>query len=177
VDGLGLAETTPGPLIMVLQFAGFLAAYRSPGSVDPMLAGFLGGALTTWVTFAPCFLWIFLGAPYVERRLSCGAHHRFIRLGLWTRPARACLHRLDCGFAFGSGSDRDVPIQDWNATHVGPLRVRGRCTSLRLNTGVCSIGTAARTINLTPRVDTTDFEVQTRPPGPARRSADTFTAH
>lgn len=66
VDGLGLAETTPGPLIMVLQFVGFLAAYRSPGSIDPLLAGFLGGALTTWVTFAPCFLWIFLGAPYVE---------------------------------------------------------------------------------------------------------------
>ncbi len=66
VDGLGLAETTPGPLIMVLQFVGFLAAYRAPGTLDPMLAGMLGALLTTWVTFAPCFLWIFLGAPYVE---------------------------------------------------------------------------------------------------------------
>jgi len=66
VDGLGLAETTPGPLIMVLQFVGFLAAYRAPGSLDPLLAGCLGALLTTWVTFAPCFLWIFLGAPYVE---------------------------------------------------------------------------------------------------------------
>jgi chromate transporter len=66
VDGLGLAETTPGPLIMVLQFVGFLAAYRDPGSLNPLAAGTLGALLTTWVTFAPCFLWIFLGAPYVE---------------------------------------------------------------------------------------------------------------
>lgn len=66
VDGLGLAETTPGPLILVLQFVGFLAAYRSPGALDPVLAGSLGALLTVWVTFAPCFFWIFLGAPYVE---------------------------------------------------------------------------------------------------------------
>jgi chromate transporter len=67
LDGLGMAETTPGPLIMVLQFVGFLAAYRDPGSLPPMLAGTLGGLLATWVTFAPCFLWIFLGAPFIER--------------------------------------------------------------------------------------------------------------
>ncbi|WP_408902573.1 chromate efflux transporter [Methylobacterium radiotolerans] len=67
LDGLGMAETTPGPLIMVTQFVGFLAAYRAPGSLPPLLAGTLGGLLTTWVTFAPCFLWIFVGAPYVER--------------------------------------------------------------------------------------------------------------
>ena len=66
VDGLGLAETTPGPLILVLQFVGFLAAHRAPGGLDPLLAGGLGALLTVWVTFAPCFLWIFLGAPYVE---------------------------------------------------------------------------------------------------------------
>ncbi|HWT96717.1 MAG TPA: chromate transporter, partial [Terriglobales bacterium] len=66
IDGLGLAETTPGPLIMVLQFVGFVAAYRHAGGLDPLLAGILGAALTTWVTFAPCFLWIFLGGPYVE---------------------------------------------------------------------------------------------------------------
>jgi chromate transporter len=66
LDGLGMAETTPGPLIMVLQFVGFMGAYRDPGSLHPMLAGTLGGILTTWVTFVPCFLWIFLGAPYVE---------------------------------------------------------------------------------------------------------------
>ncbi|GAB4069838.1 chromate efflux transporter [Ancylobacter sonchi] len=66
VDGLGLAETTPGPLIMVVQFVGFLAAFRNPGTLDPLLAGTLGALLTLWVTFAPCFFWIFLGAPYVE---------------------------------------------------------------------------------------------------------------
>ena len=67
LDGLGMAETTPGPLIMVLQFVGFMAAYREPGSLAPMLAGTFGGLLATWVTFTPCFLWIFLGAPFVEK--------------------------------------------------------------------------------------------------------------
>jgi chromate transporter len=66
LDGLGMAETTPGPLIMVLQFVGFMAAYRDPGALPPMLAGTLGGLLATWVTFTPCFLWIFLGAPFIE---------------------------------------------------------------------------------------------------------------
>jgi chromate transporter len=66
LDGLGMAETTPGPLIMVLQFVGFMAAFRDPGSLAPLLAGTLGGLLATWVTFTPCFLWIFLGAPYIE---------------------------------------------------------------------------------------------------------------
>jgi len=67
LDGLGLAETTPGPLILVTQFVGFLGAYRNPGDLDPVVAGILGAAVTTWATFAPCFLWIFLGAPYIER--------------------------------------------------------------------------------------------------------------
>ena len=66
LDGLGMAETTPGPLIMVLQFVGFMAAYRDPGTLSPMLAATLGGLLATWVTFTPCFLWIFLGAPFIE---------------------------------------------------------------------------------------------------------------
>ena len=67
LDGLGMAETTPGPLIMVLQFVGFLGAYRDPGALPPLLAATLGGLLATWVTFVPCFLWIFLGAPFIER--------------------------------------------------------------------------------------------------------------
>jgi len=67
VDGLAMAETTPGPLIMVVQFVGFMAAYRDAGGLHPMFAGTLGAILTTWVTFVPCFLWIFLGAPYIER--------------------------------------------------------------------------------------------------------------
>jgi chromate transporter len=67
LDGLGMAETTPGPLIMVVQFVGFLAAFRDPGALDPYLAATLGSVLVTWVTFAPSFLWILLGAPYLER--------------------------------------------------------------------------------------------------------------
>ncbi|WP_342628614.1 chromate efflux transporter [Nguyenibacter vanlangensis] len=66
LDGLGMAETTPGPLIMVTQFVGFMGAFRAPGGLNPLVAGTLGGLLTTWVTFTPCFLWIFLGAPYIE---------------------------------------------------------------------------------------------------------------
>jgi chromate transporter len=66
LDGLGMAETTPGPLIMVLQFVGFMGAFRNPGALPPMLAGTFGGLLATWVTFTPCFLWIFLGAPFIE---------------------------------------------------------------------------------------------------------------
>lgn len=66
VDGLGLAETTPGPLIGVVQFVGALAAFRSSGGLNPWWAAFLGSTLTCWVTFAPSFLWIFLGAPFVE---------------------------------------------------------------------------------------------------------------
>jgi chromate transporter len=66
-DGLGLAETTPGPLIMVTQFVGYLAAYRIPDPFSPFVAGLLGAGLTTWVTFAPCFLWIFAFAPWIDR--------------------------------------------------------------------------------------------------------------
>ena len=67
LDGLGMAETTPGPLIMVLQFVGFMGAFREAGWTAPILAGTVGGLLATWVTFAPCFAWIFLGAPFMER--------------------------------------------------------------------------------------------------------------
>lgn len=67
LDGLAMAETTPGPLIMVTQFVGFMAAYRDPGPLNPLAAATLGGLLTTWVTFTPCFLWIFAGAPFLER--------------------------------------------------------------------------------------------------------------
>ena len=67
LDGLGMAETTPGPLIQVVQFVGFMGAYRQATGLSPLLAGVLGAVLTTWVTFVPCFLWIFLGAPYIEK--------------------------------------------------------------------------------------------------------------
>lgn len=73
MDGLGLAETTPGPLIMVVQFVGFMGAWHHPGGLSPLLSATLGALLTTWATFTPCFLWIFLGAPYIER-LRDNAH-------------------------------------------------------------------------------------------------------
>ncbi|WP_435996187.1 chromate efflux transporter [Rhizobium sp. LjRoot30] len=67
LDGLALAETTPGPLVLVLCFVGFIAAFRNPFGLDPVLAGLVGGTLAAWATFAPSFLFIFVGAPYVER--------------------------------------------------------------------------------------------------------------
>ena len=67
MDGLGLAETTPGPLIMVLQFVGFVGAWQHPEGLSPLLAGTLGALVTTWATFTPCFLWIFLGGPHIEQ--------------------------------------------------------------------------------------------------------------
>jgi chromate transporter len=70
VRGLALAETTPGPLIMVVQFVAFVGAYRQPGSFNPWVAAVLASLLVTWVTFVPCFLWVLLGAPYVERLRS-----------------------------------------------------------------------------------------------------------
>lgn len=75
LDGLALAETTPGPLIMVVQFVAFLGAYFHQTGSSPMTAGVIGSILTTWVTFAPCFLWIFLGAPYIEALRSNRALH------------------------------------------------------------------------------------------------------
>jgi chromate transporter len=67
LDGLGLAETTPGPLIMVVQFVGFLGGWNQPGTLSPLAMATLGAAMTTWTTFVPCFLWIFLGAPHIEQ--------------------------------------------------------------------------------------------------------------
>ncbi len=67
LDGLGMAETTPGPLIMVVQFVGFLGAFRHAEGASPMVSGTVGAIVTTWATFAPCFLWIFLGGPYIEK--------------------------------------------------------------------------------------------------------------
>jgi chromate transporter len=67
LQGLALAETTPGPLILVLTFVGFVSAYQAPAPFSPLIAGLLGAGITTWVTFVPCFLWILAGAPYIER--------------------------------------------------------------------------------------------------------------
>ena len=128
LDGLGMAETTPGPLIMVTQFVGFLAAYRDSGALNPLAAATLGAVLTTWVTFTPCFLWIFLGAPFVERlrgnlplagalaAISGAVVGVIVNLALWF-ALHALFGRLDeRRFA---GMTLDVPI--WETVNVAAL--------------------------------------------------------
>ena len=111
VDGLGLAETTPGPLILVTQFVGFLAAFRDAAPFSPVVAGILAAAMTTWVTFTPSMLWIFAGAPFVEqlranRRLS-GA------LAAITAAVVGVILNLSVWFAlhvlFGAGARSSTP--------------------------------------------------------------------
>ena len=119
LDGLGMAETTPGPLIMVTQFVGFMGAFRNPGALPPLVAGTFGGLLTTWVTFTPCFLWIFLGAPYIERlrenralsaalaAITAAVVGVILNLALWFG-----LHVLfeEVGLFTGLGMHMDVPV-------------------------------------------------------------------
>ncbi|MEL7706163.1 chromate efflux transporter [Citromicrobium bathyomarinum] len=114
-DGLGLAETTPGPLIMVTQFVGFLAAYRAPEPFTPFVAGLLGAGLTTWVTFAPCFLWIFALAPWIDRlgnavRLKGG-------LAAVTAAVVGVIANLTAWFAL------HVLFADVDETRIGPMRL------------------------------------------------------
>ena len=97
LDGLGLAESTPGPLIMVVQFVGFLGAYRDPGALAPATAGVLGSLLATWVTFMPCFLWILLGAPYIETL----RHSRLLSAALSAITAVVVGVILNLGIWFG----------------------------------------------------------------------------
>ena len=115
LDGLGLAETTPGPLIMVVQHVGFLAAFRNPGALDPVLSGMLGAALTTWVTFVPCFLWIFLGAPYIESLRS----NRLLNAALTSITAAVVGVILNLAVWFGIHAS----FATVNDVSVGPLRI------------------------------------------------------
>lgn len=115
LDGLGLAESTPGPLIIVTQYVGFLAAYRNPGGLDPLLAGTLGGLLTTWVTFLPCFLWIFLGAPFVERLR--GNRALTSALAAISAAVVGVILNLACWFALHYGFER---VDDRT---IGPLHL------------------------------------------------------
>jgi chromate transporter len=115
LDGLGLAETTPGPLILVLEFVGFLAAHRNPGTLSPLLAGVLGATTTAWVTFAPCFLWIFLGAPYVEALRS----HRSLSAALSAITAAVVGVILNLSLWFGL----HLLFGHIDERHVGPLRL------------------------------------------------------
>jgi chromate transporter len=114
LDGLGMAETTPGPLIMVLQFVGFLGAYRGATGLSPLVAGTLGGLLATWVTFVPCFLWIFLGAPFIERLRG----HRAVAgaLSAITAAVVGVVLNLAVWFALHTLFRATLPVE------AGPLR-------------------------------------------------------
>ena len=118
LDGLGMAETTPGPLIMVQQFVGFLAAYRDPGTLSPMWAGTLGGLLATWVTFTPCFLWIFSGAPYIERlrgnKALAGA------LGAITAVVVGVILNLSIWFALHTVFRETIPVHSYGLSFDMP---------------------------------------------------------
>jgi chromate transporter len=119
LDGLGMAETTPGPLIMVLQFVGFMAAYRDPGNLPPMLAATLGGLLATWVTFTPCFLWIFVGAPYIEKLRGnkglAGA------LGAITAAVVGVILNLSIWFALHTVFRETAPVRSFGLSFDMPI--------------------------------------------------------
>jgi chromate transporter len=118
LDGLGMAETTPGPLIMVLQFVGFMAAYRAPGALPPMLAGTFGGLLATWVTFVPWFLWIFAGAPFIEslrgNRALNGA------LSAITAAVVGVILNLAIWFAIHTVFRETMPVRGYGLTFAAP---------------------------------------------------------
>jgi len=131
LDGLGMAETTPGPLIMVTQFVGFLGAWRSPGSLPPLLAATLGGILTTWVTFTPCFLWIFFGAPFVEAlrsNKSLGA-----ALGAITAAVVGVILNLAVWFALHVLFATLVPVHALGATFDAPVPASANLPSVVLS--------------------------------------------
>ena len=114
-DGLGLAETTPGPLILVTQFVGYLAAFRAPEPFSPFVAGLIGAGLTTWVTFAPCFLWIFALAPWIDR-LGTAVHLKG-GLAAVTAAVVGVIANLSAGFLL------HVLFATVGETRAGPLRL------------------------------------------------------
>lgn len=119
LDGLGMAETTPGPLIMVLEFVGFMAAYRDPGWLAPWVAGTLGAALATWVTFVPCFLWIFLGAPFIEALRGNGALNA--ALAAVTAAVVGVILNLAVWFALHSLFRAQVPVRGFGLSFDWPV--------------------------------------------------------
>jgi len=130
LDGLGLAETTPGPLIMVVQFVAFLGAYRDPGALAPVAAAVLASCLATWVTFVPSFVWIFAGAPWVERLREARALSRALasvtaavvgviaHLALWF-----ALHVMFASVGTFRGGPLRVPLPDWGTLDPAALAI------------------------------------------------------
>jgi chromate transporter len=117
LDGLGLAETTPGPLIMVVQFVGFLGGWNHPGALSPLVAATLGAAITTWTTFVPCFLWIFLGAPHLEKL------RRVARISAALAAVTAAVVGVVLNLAvwFGWQTFRPEGVIDWFAVVVAAI--------------------------------------------------------
>ncbi len=132
VDGLGLAETTPGPLILVTQFVGFLAGFRDAAPFSPVVAGIVGAAMTTWVTFTPSMLWVFVDAPFVEQlranKLLSGA------LAAITAAVVGVILNLTVWFAlhvlFGSVTEQHTGILRWYA--FNPLGIDLKTLALAL---------------------------------------------
>lgn len=140
MDGLGLAETTPGPLIMVLQFVGFMGGWNQPGALSPLLSATLSALLTTWVTFVPCFLWVFLGAPYLERL------HQVGRLKAALRTVTAAVVGVILNLAVWFGLHAIFPLgggTNWFAialglvTFIGLVRWKWNIIAVVLGGGVC----------------------------------------
>jgi chromate transporter len=135
LDGLGMTETTPGPLIMVVQFVAFMGAYRAPGPFSPLGAGFLASAIAVWVTFIPCFYWIFLGAPHVERlrrdkrlagtlsAISSAVVGVILNLSLWF-AAHTLFARVEAGRA-GPLRYLDVDWGTWQPAAFGIMVLAG----------------------------------------------------
>src|SRR5438552_5975849 len=164
LDGLGMAETTPGPLIMVLQFVGFMAAYRDPGTLSPMWAATLGGLLATWVTFTPCFLWIFLGAPFIETlrgnkglagaltAITAAVVGVILNLSIWF-ALHTLFRQTNPVQSFGMSFDMPVPSSIDIAAFV--LSAAAASAIFRLNIGMlwvlagsCAAGVALRLTGL-----------------------------
>ncbi len=165
ITGLGLAETTPGPLIMVVQFVGFLAAYNNPGSLPPLLAGFLGSVITVWVTFVPCFLFIFLGAPWVERlRDNRALSHALTAIGA---AVAGVVLNLAVWFAlhtmFGTVTDETVgpfhlSVPEWSSIQYASIAIslvaavlvfRFKVGTLKVLAVSAALGTAVALLGLT----------------------------
>jgi len=128
LDGLGLAETTPGPLIMVNQFVGFLGAYRHACGMNPLVAGVLGGLLTTWVTFTPCFLWIFLGAPFAERLREARALNA--ALAAIGAAVVGVIFNLALWFGLHTLFARTVPVLGIDLPHAASLNLTAAAMTL-----------------------------------------------
>jgi chromate transporter len=148
VDGLGLAETTPGPLILVTQFVGFLAAFRTPAPFSPLGAGLIGAALTTWVTFVPAMLWIFAGAPFLE---ELRANKRLAgALAAITAAVVGVILNLSVWFAlhvlFGTVAEHRAGWLRWYAfdpaaldTHAAVLAVTAAILAFRFHRGMIEV--------------------------------------